>query len=132
MVGPVRKAGLMREDVRRMPRSCAVEVAMTVLGGKWKMLILKKLLPGPRRFGELGRLLPGITQRMLTRQLRELESDGLVRRTVCREVPLKVEYALTDTGRSLEHIMAELDRWGVWYRDLRSADGPDDGAGRFG
>ena len=111
----------MREDVEQMPPDCTIEVAMTVLGGKWKLAILSCLFAGTRRFGDLRRKLPGITARMLTRQLRELESDGLVRRTVHAEVPPRVEYALTDTGRSLEEIARQLEAWGQWYRAHRSA-----------
>ncbi|GAA3507689.1 DNA-binding HxlR family transcriptional regulator [Streptosporangium album] len=101
------------EDV---PEYCMIEVAMEVVGGKWKLAILKNLFPGPQRFSELRRAMPGVTQRMLTRQLRELEADELVVRTVYPQVPPKVEYALTEIGRSLEEIADRLDRWGRWYR----------------
>ncbi|GAB3284428.1 winged helix-turn-helix transcriptional regulator [Parasphingorhabdus pacifica] len=111
----------MREDVEQMPDYCTIEVAMAVVGGKWKFVILKHLFPGAQRFGELKRALPGITQRMLTRQLRELEADGLILRTVYREVPPKVEYSLTAIGRSLENIADQLDQWGQWYRDTQTA-----------
>ncbi|MEV5707552.1 helix-turn-helix domain-containing protein [Actinoallomurus sp. NPDC052274] len=107
----------MRGDIDATADHCAVEIAMEVLGGRWKLAILKQLMGGTHRFGELKRAMPGITQRMLTRQLRELEADGLLVRTVYREVPPKVEYTLTDTGRSLEEITNTLDRWGRWYRD---------------
>ncbi|GAA3546010.1 helix-turn-helix domain-containing protein [Amycolatopsis ultiminotia] len=112
----------MREDVEQLPDYCVIEAVLTVLGGKWKLVIVRYLFAGPMRFGELKRALPGVTQRMLTRQLRELESDGLVLRTVYREVPSKVEYSLTAIGRSLETIADQLDAWGRWYRDIRSAD----------
>lgn len=107
----------MRESVEEMPDHCTVEVAMTVLGGKWKMAVLYHLLAGPCRFSALMRAMGGVTQRMLTRQLREMEADGLVLRTVYREVPPRVEYSLTDTGRSLEEIALRLHDWGRWYRD---------------
>ncbi|MBB4934689.1 DNA-binding HxlR family transcriptional regulator [Lipingzhangella halophila] len=110
----------MREDVEQMPDYCTIEVAMSVLGGKWKLAILNHLFGGPLRFGELKRALSTITQRMLTRQLRELEADGLIVRTIYREVPPKVEYSLTDTGRSLESIAAQLDQWGQWYRETQA------------
>lgn len=97
---------------------------MEVLGGRWKLAILKQLLTGTQRFSELKRALPRITQRMLTRQLRELEADGLVTRTVHREVPPRVEYALTEAGRSLDAITAQLDAWGRWYRETHK--GPAD------
>jgi len=109
----------VRTDIDGAPEYCAIEFAMEVLGGRWKLAILKQLLTGTHRFGELRRALPRITQRMLTRQLRELEADGLVVRTVYREVPPRVEYSLTEAGRSLETIADELDRWGRWYRRTR-------------
>ncbi|MDT0546701.1 MULTISPECIES: helix-turn-helix domain-containing protein [Streptomyces] len=109
----------MRGSVDDTQDQCAVEIAMEILGGRWKLAIVKQLLTGTHRFGELRRALPGVTQRMLTRQLRELEADGLIVRTVYPEVPPKVEYALTETGRSLERITDLLDAWGRWYRDAR-------------
>lgn len=104
------------ERAEGTPEYCAIESAMEVLGGRWKLAILKELLAGTRRFNELKRALPRITQRMLTRQLREMETDGLVIRTVYREVPPKVEYSLTEIGRSLDGIAEQLDTWGRWYR----------------
>ncbi|CDR08814.1 winged helix-turn-helix transcriptional regulator [Streptomyces iranensis] len=109
----------MRGNPGEIQDQCAVEIAMEVLGGRWKLAIIRKLFIGTHRFGELRRALPGVTQRMLTRQLRELEADGLISRTVHAEVPPRVEYALTDTGRSLERITDLLDSWGRWYRDTR-------------
>lgn len=90
-----------------------------VIGGKWKPLIVYYLIPGTRRFGELRRLIPGATQQMLTIQLRELERDGVVHREVYREVPPKVEYSLTELGRSLEEIVALMTAWGVRYLAAR-------------
>lgn len=107
----------MRSKVEEAPEYCAIEFAMEMLGGRWKLAILKQLLSGTHRFGELRRAMPTITQRMLTRQLRELEADGLVTRTVYAEVPPRVEYTLTDVGRSLDPITEQLDKWGQWYRD---------------
>ncbi|MER5422951.1 winged helix-turn-helix transcriptional regulator [Streptosporangium roseum] len=107
----------MRSDLDEIPEHCTVEVAMEILGGRWKLAILRKLLDRTHRFGELMRAMHGVTQRMLTRQLRELEADGLVTRTVYREVPPKVEYSLTEAGRSLEKIILLLDEWGEWYLD---------------
>ncbi|GAB3483207.1 winged helix-turn-helix transcriptional regulator [Amycolatopsis cihanbeyliensis] len=116
----------MRDSVRNTAEHCPVEVALEVLGGKWKLVIVEHLRGGTHRFGELRRSMPRITQRMLTRQLRELETDGLVRRTVYPEVPPKVEYALTDLGHSLEPIVARLRRWGERYavEPLGSLPGP--------
>lgn len=107
----------MRSSIEDVPEECAVEFAMEMLGGRWKLAVLKHLVSGTQRFGELQRALPGVTPRMLTRQLRELEADGLVTRTVYAEVPPKVEYALTEVGRSLDSITDELDKWGRWYRE---------------
>lgn len=107
----------MRSSVEGAPDYCAIEFAMEVLGGRWKLAILKQLVSGTRRFGELKRAMPTITQRMLTRQLRELEADGLVTRTVYREVPPRVEYTLTDVGHSLDSITEQLDKWGRWYQE---------------
>ncbi|MCX4762369.1 helix-turn-helix transcriptional regulator [Streptomyces sp. NBC_01275] len=107
----------MRSDVEDAPDECAIEFAMERLGGRWKLAVLKQLMAGTLRFGELRRALPGVTQRMLTRQLRELEADGLVTRTVYREVPPRVDYRLTEVGRSLESLTDELDKWGRWYRE---------------
>lgn len=94
---------------------CAVEGALSLIDGKWKGVVLHHLLGGTLRFNELRRRAPGCTQRMLTTQSRELEHDGLVARQVYAEVPPKVEYSLTDKGRSLEPVLAALKRWGDTY-----------------
>ncbi|MFC6981760.1 winged helix-turn-helix transcriptional regulator [Microbulbifer taiwanensis] len=85
---------------------------LEVIGGKWKGVILYQLADGLKRFNQLGRLMPNITQRMLTRQLRELDQDGLVHRKVYAEVPPKVEYRLTEKGQSLVPIIMQLKVWG--------------------
>ncbi|MDQ0243304.1 DNA-binding HxlR family transcriptional regulator [Bacillus fengqiuensis] len=89
-----------------------VEAALEVIGGKWKVVILCHLTKGTRRTSELKKLMPGITQKMLTQQLRELEEDGVILRTVYNQVPPKVEYSLTDYGWSLEQILDLLCAWG--------------------
>ncbi len=91
---------------------CAVEAAVSLIDGKWKCVILFHLLRGTARFNELRRHLPGVTQRMLTNQLRELEADGLITRTVYAQVPPKVEYSLSPLGRSLEPVLGALKGWG--------------------
>ena len=111
----------MRQRAAAMPEECAVEAAMEVLGGKWKLVILRHLLDGTKRFSDLQRAMTGVTARMLTRQLRELEADGLLVRTVYPEVPPKVEYSLTETGSSLRAIAEQLEAWGQRYRDLKAA-----------
>ena len=99
---------------------CPVTATVDVIGGKWKPLIVYYLIPGTRRFGELRRLIPGATQQMLTMQLRALERDGVVHREVYREVPPKVEYSLTELGRSLEDIVALMTAWGERYLNAKS------------
>ena len=91
--------------------SCPAEAMVEVIGGKWKGVILYHLLDGTKRFNELKRLKPNITQRMLTLQLRELEADGIIHREVYREVPPKVEYSLTELGESLRPMILLMMEW---------------------
>jgi len=91
---------------------CPVEAALDVIGGKWKALILWWLQQRVWRFAELRRQIPGITEKMLTQQLRELEADGIVQRQVYASVPPKVEYSLTDYGRTLKRALREICEWG--------------------
>lgn len=98
-------------------KPCAVEIALNVIGGKWKGVVLYHLSFSTLRFSELKRKMPGITQRMLTKQLRELEADGIVNRTIYPEVPPRVEYNLTELGKSLEPIIGELLNWGRLYKE---------------
>jgi DNA-binding HxlR family transcriptional regulator len=95
--------------------SCSVEATLDVIGGKWKCVILFHLLDDSKRFGELRRQLPDVTQRMLTLQLRELEEAGIIHREVYREVPPKVEYSLTSFGKTLEPVLLLLRDWGDDY-----------------
>ena len=92
---------------------CPVEAALEVIGGKWKGVALYHLLDGTKRFNQLMRLCGTVTQRTLTKQLRELEADGVVTRTVYPVVPPKVEYSLTEKGRALAPILSELRGWGI-------------------
>ena len=94
---------------------CPVFTTLDIIGGKWKVLILYHLNTETRRFNELQRLLGGITQRMLTLQLRELEQDGIVHREVYPQVPPKVEYSLTEFGLTLMPVIQAMHRWGVEY-----------------
>lgn len=103
---------------------CAVEVTLSVMGGTWKPIILFHLLHGKKRFGELGRSIGGITQRMLTLQLRELEEAGIVERTVYAEVPPRVDYALTELGRSLQPVLIAMRNWGTEYSKSFAAADP--------
>ena len=91
---------------------CAVEATLSVIGGVWKPVLLFHLLDGKLRFNALCRLASSATARMIALQLRELEADGIVRRTVFAEVPPKVEYELTDLGRSLESVLLSMRDWG--------------------
>ena len=93
--------------------NCPVEAALDLVGGKWKAVILNLLQEETLRFNALHRKLPNTTQRMLTNQLRELESDGLVRREVYAQVPPKVEYSLSDRGQTLAPVLAALRDWGL-------------------
>ena len=98
------------------PAGCtAVTTTLAIMGGKWKILILYHLCAGTQRFNELRRLLPDITQRMLTLQLRELEDDGIVHREVYPQVPPKVEYSLTAFGATLIPVIEVMDAWGKQY-----------------
>jgi len=99
----------------REQANCPVETTISLLGSKWKLLILRELFKGTRRFGELARGVPGISQKMLTQQLRQMEEDNLVHRKVYPEVPPRVEYSLTQTGESLKPILDAMHRWGAKY-----------------
>ncbi|NJK60179.1 MAG: helix-turn-helix transcriptional regulator [Oscillatoriales cyanobacterium SM2_1_8] len=98
-----------------------VELTLDLIGGRWKVLILHELFAGTRRFGQLHRALSGITQKMLTQQLRELERDGLVHRQIYAQVPPKVEYSLTPLGQTLQPVLDALHAWGRTYAQTRPA-----------
>lgn len=99
---------------------CPTETALSVMGGKWKGMILFYLADGTKRYNELKRLIPGITQRMLTKQLRDLETDGIIHRKVYPVIPPKVEYSLTETGNKLKPIINALRDWGEDYLKEKS------------
>lgn len=96
--------------------ACPVTFTVDVIGGKWKSLILFHLMSGTKRFNELRRLMPEVTQRMLTLQLRELETDRVIHREIYREVPPKVEYSLTELGSTLVPLISAMREWGVTVR----------------
>lgn len=96
--------------------ACPVEMTLQLIGDKWKILILRDLLTGTKRFGELKKSVTGITQKVLTSNLRAMESSGLLTRKVFPEVPPKVEYTLTDTGYSLKPILDSMCSWGENYK----------------
>lgn len=95
---------------------CSVEEAMTVLGGRWRMLIISFLIERPMRFNELRRAIPNISQRMLTLELRFLEEEGFINREVFAEVPVKVEYSLTEDGKKLNNLVDVLKEVGTWLK----------------
>ena len=101
--------------------ACPVETTLMLIGDKWKVLILRDLLPGKKRFGELKKSLSGISQKVLTAQLRAMEDSGLLTRTVYAEVPPRVEYALTPLGMSLRPVLDALWTWGEDYKARRGA-----------
>jgi DNA-binding HxlR family transcriptional regulator len=104
-------------DYSSNSEGCPVETTLDVIGGKWKGILLYHLIDGKKRFNEFRKLYPGITQRMLTLQLRELERDGVIHREVYKEVPPKVEYSLTEFGRTLEPIILLMKDWGEKHKD---------------
>ncbi|MDW7733301.1 MAG: helix-turn-helix domain-containing protein [Methanolobus sp.] len=100
--------------------SCPVEATLGVIGGKWKPLILWQLKGEVLRYNSLQQALPGISPRMLTKQLRELEEDGIVKREMYPEIPPKVEYSVTDFGRTLIPVLEALAQWGIEFMDHKS------------
>ena len=96
--------------------ACPVETTLTLISDKWKVLILRDLLPGTKRFGELKKSIGHVSQKVLTAQLRQMEQSGLVNRKVYAEVPPKVEYSLTDVGYSLKPILVAMWTWGEEYQ----------------
>lgn len=105
---------------------CSVEATISLIDGKWKCVILFRLLNGTLRFNEIRRRIPEVTQRMLTNQLRELEVDGLIVRQVYAQVPPKVEYSLSPLGRSMEPVLLALRTWGDANIDLFAQPSPID------
>ena len=105
----------MNGTIKGLP-ACPVETTLTLIGDKWKVLILRDLLTGAKRFGELKKSVGSVSQKVLTAQLREMEEDGLVSREVYAEVPPRVEYSLTPLGRSLKPILDAMWTWGEEYK----------------
>ena len=96
--------------------ACPVETTLMLIGDKWKVLILRDLMPGTKRFGELKKSIGHVSQKVLTAQLRQMEESGLVNRTVYPEVPPRVEYTLTELGYSLKPILDAMWDWGTEYK----------------
>lgn len=103
--------------------ACPVATTVNLIGNKWKLLILRDILTGPKRFGELRKSLEGISQKVLTDNLRSMEHDGLVNRTVYPEVPPRVEYSLSELGDTIRPIMDAMEIWGREYKELKGNKG---------
>ena len=103
------------QTIQELPK-CPVETTLTLISDKWKVLILRDLMPGTKRFGELKKSIGSVSQKVLTAQLRDMEAKGLVNRKVYAEVPPRVEYSLTELGRSLKPIMDAMWDWGTAYQ----------------
>ena len=103
---------------------CGLEAALAIVGGKWKPIILWHLVPGARRFGELRRMVAGISEKMLSQQLREMQDDGIVERHDFGEIPPRVEYALTEFGLTLREALIPLCQWGSEHMErIRESKG---------
>lgn len=109
-----------QERMQELP-ACPVETTLTLISDKWKVLILRDLLQGTKRFGELKKSIGHVTQKVLTAQLREMEASGLLTRKVYAEVPPRVEYTLTELGYSLKPILDAMWSWGEAYKSSRGA-----------
>ena len=107
---------MQEPNLKKELPACPVETTLTLIGDKWKVLILRDLLPGTKRFGELKKSIGHVSQKVLTAQLRDMEQSRLVHREVFDEVPPRVEYSLTDLGRSLKPILDALWAWGEGYK----------------
>ena len=99
--------------------ACPVETTLMVIGNKWKVLIIRDLLTGTKRFGELKKSIGKVSQKVLTTQLRDMEEDGLISRKIYTEVPPRVEYSLTELGKSLQPILNAMLQWGTEYKEKK-------------
>jgi DNA-binding HxlR family transcriptional regulator len=103
--------------------ACPVATTVGLIGNKWKLLILRNILAGPNRFGELRKTIPGISQKVLTDNLRAMEEDGIIIRTVFAEVPPRVEYKLSELGDTMRPIIAAMETWGLGYQQVKKLRG---------
>lgn len=106
----------MTENKAKALPACPVETTLTLIGDKWKVLILRDLMTGTKRFGELKKSVGNVSQKVLTAQLRDMEENGLIDRRVYAEVPPRVEYSLTELGKSLKPILDSMQNWGEQYK----------------
>ncbi|WP_069989129.1 winged helix-turn-helix transcriptional regulator [Massilioclostridium coli] len=111
---------MIEQTERKDLPDCPVETTLMLIGDKWKVLILRDLMPGTKRFGELKKSLGNVSQKVLTAQLRTMEANGLVNRKVYAEVPPKVEYSLTELGQSLKPILEAMQNWGEEYKSHKN------------
>ena len=100
--------------------ACPVETTLMLIGNKWKVLIIRDLLTGTKRFGELKKSIGKVSQKVLTTQLRDMEEDGLISRKIYAEVPPRVEYSLTELGKSLQPILNAMLQWGTEYKEKKA------------
>lgn len=108
-----------QKQIKELP-ACPVEATLMLIGDKWKVLILRDLIPGTKRFGELKKSIGSVSQKVLTAQLRDMEEKGLIHRQVYAEVPPRVEYSLTELGKSLKPILDAMVTWGEGYQAQNS------------
>lgn len=114
----------MSEDKKKELSTCPVETTLTLIGDKWKVLILRDLMPGTKRFGELRKSIGNVSPKVLTAQLRAMEESGLVHRKVYAEVPPRVEYSLTELGQSLKPVLDAMCVWGEGYKEMLNHPSP--------
>lgn len=110
---------MAEQTIKKELPACPVETTLTLIGDKWKVLILRDLLAGTKRFGELKKSIGSVSQKVLTSQLRDMEASGLINRKVYAEVPPRVEYSLTELGQSLKPILDAMWNWGEEYKASR-------------
>lgn len=108
---------------RQQEYTCAMDAALNVISGKWKLVILNRLLTGPQRYSEIHKSIPGLTEKVLSQQLKELEEDQIVKRKVYPVVPPKVEYSFTELGEELQPVFFALERWGSNFLTETNVDG---------
>lgn len=96
---------------------CPVAITVSLIGSKWRVFVLRDLMSGPKRFGELRRSIAGISHKVLADNLRNMENDGLIARVVLESRPARIEYRLTDLGETMRPILQQLEIWGKWYKD---------------
>ena len=118
---------IAEKPARELP-ACPVETTLMLISDKWKVLILRDLMPGTKRFSELKRSVGHVTQKVLTAQLRQMEESGLVARTVYPEVPPRVEYSLTELGRSLKPVLDAMWDWGENYKSKNAVSQQENGS----